>query len=76
VRVKADSGSASYANIFPSESLSGIEIDDIAGLLFFATAVGGKDCIGQGENGRIQRIVEGVTRTFVDGELSILSGAL
>jgi hypothetical protein len=76
VRIKADGSTASYASVVPGESLSGIEIDDIAGLLFFAAAVGGKDSIGQDENGRVQGIVKGVTRTFVDGELNVLSGTL
>jgi hypothetical protein len=44
-------------------------------LLFFATAVGGKDSILK-ENEGIQRIVEGVTRAFIDRELNVFPGAL
>ena len=72
VRVEADGGTTSNASIFPGENLSGLEIDDVAELLFFAAAIAGEDSVGQRENGWIQGIVEGVTRAFIDGELNVL----
>ena len=45
VRIKADGGTASYTSVLPGESRSGVEIDDIAGLLFFFATVGGNDRI-------------------------------